>query len=93
MQGLVQGSEFDEYIEAQKQKKLSQIVQEEKLDVEKFSEMVTSIENGLSVDSLKSDDIAQLTTEKMTFRTRRTILPRIAERLKGFAATFIEGFH
>jgi type I restriction enzyme R subunit len=55
--------------------------------------MVTNIENGMSVDSLKSDDIAQLTTEKMTFRTRRTILPRIAERLKGFAATFIEGFH
>ncbi|EJG0622173.1 type I restriction endonuclease subunit R [Vibrio parahaemolyticus] len=93
MQGLVQGAEFDEYIEEQKQKELSQIVEEEKLDTDKFSEMVTNIENGMSVDSLKSDDIAQLTTEKMTFRTRRTILPRIAERLKGFAATFIEGFH
>jgi type I restriction enzyme R subunit len=93
MQGLVQGAEFDEYIEEQKQKELSQIAEEEKLDTDKFSEMVTNIENGMSVDSLKSDDIAQLTTEKMTFRTRRTILPRIAERLKGFAATFIEGFH
>lgn len=93
MQGLVQGAEFDEYIEEQKQKELSQIAEEEKLDTDKFSEMVTNIENGMSVDSLKSDDIAQLTTEKMTFRTRRTILPRITERLKGFAATFIEGFH
>ncbi|WP_019277963.1 type I restriction endonuclease subunit R [Vibrio coralliilyticus] len=93
MQGLVQGAEFDEYIEEQKQRELSQIAEEEKLDTDKFSEMVTNIENGLSVDSLKSDDIAQLTTEKMTFRTRRTILPRIAERLKGFVETFIEGFH
>ena len=93
MQGLVQGAEFDEYIEEQKQKELSQIAAEENLDTDKFSEMVHNIENGLNVNSLKSDDIAQLTTEKMTFRTRRTILPRIAAKLKGFAATFIEGFH
>ncbi|MGL0821946.1 type I restriction endonuclease subunit R [Vibrio vulnificus] len=93
MQGLVQGAEFDEYIEEQKQKELSQIVEEEKLDTDKFSEMVTNIENGLSVGNLKSDDIAQLTTEKMSFRTRRTIIPRITERLKRFAETFVEGFH
>ncbi|WP_394201645.1 type I restriction endonuclease subunit R [Shewanella waksmanii] len=93
MQGLVQGAEFDEYIEEQKQKELNQIAAEEKLDTDKFSEMITSIENGLNVDGLKSDDIAQLTTEKMTFRTRRTILPRITERLKAFTETFISGFH
>ncbi|MEZ9567117.1 type I restriction endonuclease subunit R [Vibrio artabrorum] len=93
MQGLVQGAEFDEYIEEQKQKQLSQIAEEEKLDTDKFNEMVTNIENGMSVESLKSDDIAQLTTENMTFRTRRTILPRITERLKAFAETFIQGFH
>lgn len=92
MQGLVQGSEFDEYIEEQKQKELNQIAKEEKLDTDKFIKMVTNIENGMSVDSLKSDDIAQLTTEKMTFRTRRTILPRIAQKLKSFADMFIDGF-
>ncbi|RYV04272.1 deoxyribonuclease HsdR [Shewanella sp. OPT22] len=93
LQGLVQGNEFDEYIEEQKQKEMSQITDEEKLDSDKFSEMITSIENGLDVDGLKSDDIAQLTTEKMTFRTRRTILPRITERIKAFTETFISGFH
>ncbi|WP_276315807.1 type I restriction endonuclease subunit R, EcoR124 family [Parashewanella hymeniacidonis] len=93
LQGLLQGNEFDEYIEEQKQKEMSQITAEEKLDSDKFSEMITSIENGLDVDGLKSDDIAQLTTEKMTFRTRRTILPRITERLKAFTETFISGFH
>ncbi|HIF9106012.1 TPA: type I restriction endonuclease subunit R [Photobacterium damselae] len=92
MQGLVQGSEFDEYIEEQKQKELSLIAEEEKLDTDKFSKLVTNIENGMSVDSLKSDDIAQLTTEKMTFRTRRTILPRIAQKLKNFADMFVDGF-
>ncbi|GIU36546.1 type I restriction endonuclease subunit R [Shewanella schlegeliana] len=92
-QGLVQGSEFDEYIEEQKQKEINQIAAEEKLDSDKFSQMITSIENGLDVDGLKSDDIAQLTTEKMTFRSRRTILPRITERLKAFTETFISGFH
>lgn len=93
MQGLVQGSEFDEYVEEQKQNEISQIIEEEKLDSGKFKEIVFDIENGLSVDSLKSDDIAQLTTEKMTFRARRTILPRITEKLRSFAVTFIEGFH
>lgn len=93
LQGLVQGEQFDEYIEEQKQKEISQIAEEEKLDTDKFGETVTNIENGLNVESLKSDDIAQLTTEKMTFRTRRTILPRITERLKAFAETFIQGFH
>ncbi|PMM87095.1 deoxyribonuclease HsdR [Vibrio breoganii] len=93
MQGLVQGEEFDEYVEEQKQKEMNQIAEEEKLDGEKFSEMVIEIENGLDVERLKSDDIAQLTTEKMTFRSRRTILPRITERLKGFAETFVNGFH
>ncbi|BBC41098.1 type I restriction endonuclease subunit R [Photobacterium damselae subsp. piscicida] len=92
MQGLVQGSEFDEYIEEQKQKELNLIAEEEKLDTNKFSKLVTNIENGMSVDSLKSDDIAQLTTEKMTFRTRRTILPRIAQKLKNFADMFVDGF-
>ncbi|PMP02163.1 deoxyribonuclease HsdR [Vibrio breoganii] len=93
MQGLVQGEEFDEYVEEQKQKEMNQIAEEEKLDGEKFNEMVIEIENGLDVERLKSDDIAQLTTEKMTFRSRRTILPRITERLKGFAETFVNGFH
>jgi len=55
--------------------------------------MIDEIENGLNVEGLKSDDIATLTTEKMTFKTRRTILPRIAERLKSFTETFISGFH
>ncbi|WP_144211408.1 type I restriction endonuclease subunit R [Shewanella donghaensis] len=92
-QGLVQGSDFDEYIEAKKQKEMSQITDEEKLDADKLNEMITNIENGLDVDGLKSDDIAQLTTEKMTFKSRRTILPRITERLKAFTETFISGFH
>ncbi|PMG72866.1 deoxyribonuclease HsdR [Shewanella sp. 10N.286.51.B7] len=93
LQGLVQGAEFDEYIEELKQKELSQITNEEKLDADKLNEMISSIENGLNVDGLKSDDIAQLTTEKMTFKSRRTILPRITERLKAFTETFISGFH
>ncbi|MGB0895240.1 MAG: type I restriction endonuclease subunit R [Parashewanella sp.] len=93
LQGLVQGNEFDEYIEAQKRKEIRQITDEEKLDSDKLSEMITSIENGLDINGLKSDDIAQLTTEKMTFRTRRTILPRITEKLKAFTETFISGFH
>ena len=66
MQGLVQGAEFDQYIEEQKQKELSQRAEEEKLDTDKFSEMVTNIENGMSVDSLKSDDIAYLPTRQPT---------------------------
>ncbi|MUJ39112.1 type I restriction endonuclease subunit R [Aliivibrio fischeri] len=93
LQGLVQGAEFDEYIEEQKQLKMRKIAEEEKLDPLKLDQIVFDIEQGLNVESLKSDDIAKLTTEKMTFRTRRTILPRITERLKSFAATFIEGFH
>ncbi|GAD79013.1 type I restriction endonuclease subunit R [Vibrio ezurae] len=93
MQGIVQGEEFDEYIEEQKQKELQQIVLEENLDTDKFSEMIIELENGLDVECLKSDDIAQLTTEKMTFRSRRTILPRITQRLKSFADTFVSGFH
>ncbi len=55
--------------------------------------MIGEIKNGLNVGGLKSDDIATLTTEKMTFRSRRTILPRIAERLRDFTETFISGFH
>jgi type I restriction enzyme R subunit len=55
--------------------------------------MIGEIENGLNVDGLKSDDIATLTTTKMTLRSRRTILPRIAERLRDFTETFISGFH
>lgn len=93
LQGLVQGADFDEYIEEQKQLKMRKIAEEEKLDPLKLDQIVFDIEQGLNVESLKSDDIAKLTTEKMTFRTRRTILPRITERLKSFAATFIEGFH
>ncbi|MCX8800675.1 type I restriction endonuclease subunit R [Vibrio parahaemolyticus] len=93
MQGLVQGAEFDEYIEEQKQKEMRQLAEEEKLDGNKFKEIILDIEQGLKVDDLKSDDIAKLTTEKMTFRSRRTIIPRIAERLKRFAETFVEGFH
>lgn len=93
LQGLVQGEQFDEYVEEQKQQEMRKIAEEEKLDGDKFSEMVTNIENGLNVERLKSDDIAQLTTEKMTFKNRRTILPRITERLKTFAETFIQGFH
>ncbi|MPW34877.1 type I restriction endonuclease subunit R [Vibrio sp. B1Z05] len=92
MQGIVQGEEFDEYIEEQKKKELQQIVLEENLDTDKFSEMIIELENGLDVERLKSDDIAQLTTERMTFRSRRTILPRISDRLKSFVETFVEGF-
>ncbi|MEZ9590967.1 type I restriction endonuclease subunit R [Vibrio breoganii] len=92
MQGLVQGDEFDEYIEEQKQKEMQQFTEEEKLDSDRLSEIVVDIEHGLRVDSLKSDDIAKLTTEKMTFRSRRTILPRITERLRSFVDTFVDGF-
>ncbi len=93
MQGLMQGAEFDEYIEEQKQKEIAQLTEDEKLDADKLKAMILNIENGLEVDKLKSDDVVDLTTEKMTFRTRRTIIPRITERLKGFVETFIQGFH
>ena len=92
MKGFVQGEQFDEFIQEQKQKEIAQFTDEENLDSGKLNEIVSEIENGLNVDSLKSDDLAKLTTEKMTFRARRTILPRIAERLKSFTETFINGF-
>jgi type I restriction enzyme R subunit len=92
-QGLTQAQDFAEYLDEKKQREIDLIALEESLDKDKFENMIGEIENGLNVDGLKSDDIATLTTEKMTFRTRRTILPRIAERLKGFADTFISGFH
>ncbi|RKF14352.1 type I restriction endonuclease subunit R [Alginatibacterium sediminis] len=92
VQGLVQAQEFDEYIEEKKQRELENIALEENLNSEKLHEMVFDIESGLNVEGLKSDDIAELITEKMTFKTRRTILPRIGERLKAFTETFISGF-
>ena len=66
MQGLVQGAEFEQYIEEQKQKELSQRAEEEKLDPDRSGEMVTNIENSMSVDSLKSDDIAHLPIRQPT---------------------------
>lgn len=92
MSGVSQSDQFDDFIIEQKQKEMTQIAEEEKLDTNKLKEIIVGIEQGLKVDNLKSDDIAKLTTEKMTFSTRRTILPRIAAKLKSFAETFIEGF-
>ncbi len=93
MHGLSQSDQFDDFVEKEKQNEMTKFAEVEKLDSVKLKEMITNIEHGLSVDNLKSDDLAKLTTEKMTFRTRRTILPRIAEKLKSFAETFIDGFH
>lgn len=92
-QGLVQSDGFDDFVETQKQKEINQLTIDEKLDADKFNQMIVSFEHGLKVEDLKSDDIAKLTTEKMTFSTRRAIIPRITDRLKRFAETFIEGFH
>lgn len=94
MQGLEQGSDFDEFVTQQKRQALTQLTHEEKLNVDKVQDIIVNLQHGaLKVDELKSDDIAKLTTEKMTFRSRRTILPRIADKLKRFAETFIDGFH
>ncbi|MFM2620895.1 type I restriction endonuclease subunit R [Vibrio owensii] len=94
MQGLEQGSDFDEFVTQQKRQALTQLTHEEKLNVDKVRDIIVNLQHGaLKVDELKSDDIAKLTTEKMTFRSRRTILPRIADKLKRFAETFIDGFH
>ena len=92
-QGLTQAEDFAEYLDEKKQREIDLIALEESLDKDKFEDMIGEIENGLNVEGLKSDDIAMLTTEKMTFRSRRTILPRIAERLRDFTETFISGFH
>jgi type I restriction enzyme R subunit len=92
-QGLTQAEDFAEYLAEKKQREIDLIALEENLDKEKFENMIGEIENGLNVEGLKSDDIATLTTTKMTFKNRRTILPRIAERLKSLADTFISGFH
>ena len=92
-QGLVQSDGFDDFVETQKQKEINQLAIDEKLDADKFKQMIVSFEHGFKVEDLKSDDIAKLTTEKMTFSTRRAIIPRITDRLKRFAETFIEGFH
>ncbi len=92
-QGLTQAEDFAEYLDEKKQREIDLIALEESLDKNKFEDMIDEIENGLNVEGLKSDDIATLTTEKMTFRSRRTILPRIAEKLRNFTDTFIQGFH
>ncbi|WP_095499151.1 type I restriction endonuclease subunit R [Paraferrimonas haliotis] len=92
MAGLAQVDEFDEYVANKKRQEIERFSAEEKLDVQKVHDMVFNIEAGLNVNKLKSDDIATLTTEKMTFRSRRTILPRISERLQRFVATFVDGF-
>jgi type I restriction enzyme R subunit len=92
-QGLTQAEDFAEYLDEKKQREIDLIALEESLDKDKFEDMIGEIENGLNVEGLKSDDIATLTTTKMTFRNRRTILPRIAERLRDFTETFIQGFH
>lgn len=92
-QGLTQAEDFAEYLDEKKQREIDLIALEESLDKDKFENMIGDIENGLNVEGLKSDDIATLTTTKMTFRSRRTILPRIAERLRDFTETFISGFH
>ena len=91
--GLTQAQDFAEFVAEQKQQEIARIALEESLDKEKFEDMVADIENGLKVEKLKSDDIASLTTAKMTFKTRRTILPRIAEKLKSFTEAFVSGFH
>lgn len=92
-QGLTQAEDFAEHLNEKKQQEIDRIALEESLDKDKFEDMLDEIENGLNVDGLKSDDIATLTTEKMNFKNRRTILPRIAEKLKSFTETFIRGFH
>ena len=93
MQGLVKGAEFYEYIEEQKQKEIAQLTEDEKLDSEKLQALILNIENGFEVDKLKSDDVVDLTTQRVGIRDRRTLTSRITERLKGFVETFIEGFH
>ncbi|MDD7805992.1 MAG: type I restriction endonuclease subunit R [Endozoicomonas sp. (ex Botrylloides leachii)] len=92
MEGL-NGEQFDAYVERHKQRAFNHLISEEQLDPDKFKVMLNHIEQGWGVDKFKGDDFAKLTTQKMTFQTRRReVIPRITERVKAFVDTFVTGF-